>query len=132
MAETSRYGKAVLALTAGFALFCGGWYAAQVSSPQPWQVTAAQRPPIAEEASSREDDSSGPDSLLPGERIDINSADVYDLQRLPGIGEKRARDIITYREEHGPFQTVDQLDEVSGIGPGILEALREYAAVEDK
>ena len=54
------------------------------------------------------------------------TADVYDLQRLPGIGEKRAQDIIAWREEHGPFQTVDELTNVSGIGPVILENLREY------
>ena len=61
--------------------------------------------------------------------IDLNTADVYELQRLPGIGEKRAQDIVAYREEHGPFGTVDELDNVSGIGPGILEGLREYASV---
>ena len=56
----------------------------------------------------------------------MNTADVYDLQRLPGIGEKRARDIVAYREENGPFQTLDELTNVSGIGPVILENLREY------
>ena len=54
---------------------------------------------------------------------------MYELQRLPGIGEKRAQDIVAYREEHGPFGTVDELDNVSGIGPGILKGLREYASV---
>ena len=53
-----------------------------------------------------------------------------DLQRLPGIGEKRAQAIVAYREEHGPFQTVDELDKVEGIGEGILAGLREYATVE--
>ena len=51
---------------------------------------------------------------------------------LPGIGEKRAQDIVAYREEHGPFETVDELDNVSGIGPGILEGLREYVSVESR
>ena len=59
----------------------------------------------------------------------MNTADAYDLQRLPGIGEKRAQDIIAWREEHGPFQTLEELTEVSGIGPVILENLRAYAAV---
>ena len=81
-----------------------------------------QQPPEAAEQSR-------PDSLLPGEKINLNTADAYELQRLPGIGEKRAEDIIAYREEHGPFETVEQLDEVSGIGPGILEGLRDYAQV---
>ena len=70
-----------------------------------------------------------PDSLLEGEVIDLNTADEYDLQRLPGIGEKRAQAIVAYRAEHGPFQSVDELDRVEGIGEGILAGLREYVTV---
>ena len=61
-----------------------------------------------------------------------STADAYDLRRLPGIGEKRAEDIIAFREEHGPFQAVDELTEVSGIGPVILENLREYVTAGDE
>jgi len=130
MAEISRYGKTVLALTMGFALFCGGWFAARCSDAQSYPVTAQRRPVLEEEAAPPEEPEEGtrPDSLLPGEVIDINTADIYDLQRLPGIGEKRAADIIAYRTEHGPFRTVDELANVSGIGPVIVEDLREYAA----
>ena len=133
MAGISRYTKAVLALTAGFVLFCSGWFGHQFSNPEPYQVNTAQRPAEVDYSStegtaSAEAEDTRPDSLLPGERIDINTADVYDLQRLPGIGEKRAQDIIAYREEHGPFQTLDGLTDVSGIGPVILDNLREYAA----
>ncbi|MEM5779833.1 MAG: ComEA family DNA-binding protein, partial [Lawsonibacter sp.] len=64
------------------------------------------------------------------EVINLNTADVYDLQRLPGIGEKRAQAIVQYREEHGPFQSVEDLTQVSGIGAGILAGLAEYAAVD--
>ncbi len=128
MGRTSRYGAVVLALLAGFALFCGGWYLSKASSPEPYQVSAARRPAEEEDTSSGSFDTEGtrPDSLLPGETINVNTADLYDLQRLPGIGEKRAQDIITWREEHGPFLSVDGLDQVPGIGPGIIEGLREY------
>lgn len=136
MEGRSRYAAAVLALLAAFVLFCGTWYLARSSAPEPYQVTAARRPPAGSAAdlegsedTSLPEEVPWPDSLLPGETIDINSADVYDLQRLPGIGEKRARDIIAYREEHGPFRTADELDSVPGIGPGILEGLREYVTV---
>ena len=127
MEGKSRFAAVVLALLTGFALFCGGWYLARTSSPEPYRVSTVQRPP-AEEISSQEESAAEarPDSLLPGETIDVNTADAYDLQRLPGIGEKRAQDIIAWREEHGPFQTVDELTNVSGIGPVILENLREY------
>lgn len=139
MAGISKYTKAVLTLTAGFALFCGGWFGHQFSMPVPYQVNTAQRISETDYSGMEGTVSAGaslsgadarPDSLLPGEVINVNTADLYDLQRLPGIGEKRAQDIIAYREEHGPFQTVDELTNVSGIGPVILENLREYAAAE--
>ena len=130
MEGKSKFGLAVLALSAVFFLVCATWYLARTSTPEPYRVSSV-RQPTAEEAAvpeQSEQEPSRPDSLLPGEVIDVNTADVYDLQRLPGIGEKRALDIIAWREEHGPFRTVDELTEVSGIGPVILEGLREYAA----
>ena len=129
MGGKSGFGLAVLALFGAFALVCGTWFAARASAPEPYRVNTAQRP-AAEELSPEEaqGNDARPDSLLPGETININTADVYDLQRLPGVGEKRALDIIAWREEHGPFQAVDDLDRVSGIGPGILEGLREYVS----
>ena len=60
------------------------------------------------------------------EPVDINAADVEELATLPGIGEKLARRIVDYRAEHGPFSTVDELVNVSGIGEGKLEALRGH------
>ena len=132
MEGRSRYAWAVLALFAAFVLVCGTWYLARTSDPAPWQVSTVRRPPAEETAApegAADEEDARPDSLLPGEVIDVNTADAYDLQRLPGIGEKRALDIIAYREEHGPFRTVDALTEVSGIGPVILENLRAYVTV---
>lgn len=132
MEKVPKYTRVVLALLAGFVLFCAGWFGHQFNSPQPYQVTVRQRPAAVDISSgdTSEGESAKPDSLLPGETININTADIYDLQRLPGIGEKRAQDIMDYRAEHGSFQTVDELDNVSGIGPGILEGLREFVSVE--
>ena len=131
MGGKSGFAAAVLALFTAFVLVCGTWFLARTSSPEPYRVNTAQRPAAEEtapeEAEGGEDPR--PDSLLPGERIDVNTADVYDLQRLPGIGEKRAQDIIAWREERGPFRSLDELTGVSGIGPAILEGLRDYAAV---
>lgn len=126
----SRFGLAVLALLAAFALVCGTWYLARTSYPESYRVSAARSPAAADASSGRPEEDVRPDSLLPGETVNINAADHYDLQRLPGIGEKRARDIIDYREAHGPFQAVEDLTEVSGIGAGIVDGLREYVCVE--
>jgi competence protein ComEA len=57
--------------------------------------------------------------------IDINSADEELLKRLPGIGEVKARAIISFREANGPFSSADGLLEVNGIGAATLEAIRD-------
>ena len=73
-----------------------------------------------------------PDSLLEGEVIDLNTASAADLTRLPGIGEKRAQAIVDYRESSGPFQSVEELTEVKGIGEGILAQVYDYVTVGDR
>jgi len=65
------------------------------------------------------------------QKIDINRADPWLLQALPGIGEVRAQAIVGYRDEHGPFRIVEDLLKVSGIGPTTLDRIRDYIAVSD-
>lgn len=91
MAGISRYEKAALGLTAAFLLFTGGWFYARQSAAQPYTVTVSQSAPeVSSAPAASNNEESKPESLLEGEVIDINSAPVEDLQRLPGIGEKRA------------------------------------------
>lgn len=59
------------------------------------------------------------------EGIDLNTATVAELSALPGIGEKRAEAIIEYRTQHGPFTSTGEVMEVSGIGPGIYEQIKD-------
>jgi competence protein ComEA len=61
--------------------------------------------------------------------IDVNTADSVALETLNGIGEALAAAIIQFRTQNGPFTSVDQLDEVSGIGPATLEKIRPYVTV---
>lgn len=63
--------------------------------------------------------------VAPQEGININTADVQELTKLKGIGEKKAEAIIAWRKENGNFKTVDQLLEVKGIGEATLAANRE-------
>ena len=127
MAGKNSYTKAVAALTAAFVLAAGGYRLGRSPAQGPYQVSVQRTDPLPARSSPVEEEPERPDSLLPGERIDINTAGAGDLERLPGIGEKRAQDIIAHREEHGPFQSVEELDDVPGIGPGILAGLRDYA-----
>lgn len=73
-------------------------------------------------------ESSG-DATSGGDLVNINTADTKMLQTLSGIGEKRAADIINYRETNGLFETVDDLDQVSGIGEKTMEKLRPLITV---
>ncbi len=58
-------------------------------------------------------------------RISINSAGIEDLVTLPGIGEATAEKIIRYREEHGLFQEISDIMNVSGIGESKFEKIRD-------
>jgi comEA protein len=61
--------------------------------------------------------------------VNINTADATALAALPGIGPVYARRIVAYREAHGPFRSVDDLLEVSGIGRKRLGALRSLVVL---
>lgn len=73
-----------------------------------------------------------PGLLFAGQPININTADKATLMSISGIGEKRAEAIIAYREQHGPFQSVEQLLEVQGVGPAILDNNRENLTVKSE
>lgn len=62
-------------------------------------------------------------------KINVNTADAAELEELPGIGEVLSQAIVDYRAENGPFSSVDELEDVSGIGPSILEDVRDLVSV---
>jgi competence protein ComEA len=61
--------------------------------------------------------------------VDINTAGVDELDRLPGVGPSTAAAIVAHREQYGPFASVDELASVRGIGPAKLDALRGLVTV---
>ena len=65
-------------------------------------------------------------------RIDLNSATVEQLITLPGVGQSKAKAIIKYREEVGPFLEVAQLTQVKGIGEKMLNKIEGYVQVRQK
>jgi competence ComEA-like helix-hairpin-helix protein len=64
--------------------------------------------------------------LAPGERIDLDRADVTEITRLPRVGPALAQRIVAWRTEHGPFGSLSRLDSVPGIGPKLLDAIRPF------
>lgn len=58
-------------------------------------------------------------------KININTANITELQLLSGIGESKAKDIIKYREENGNFNSIEELKNISGIGELIYEKIKD-------
>lgn len=63
-------------------------------------------------------------------KININTATAQELTALPGIGPAKAEAIIKHREANGPFKTVDELNDVKGIGNKILENIKNEVTVD--
>ncbi len=63
-------------------------------------------------------------------KVNLNTATVKELERVPGIGHDLAQRIVDYRETHGPFHRVDDLLHVEGITREKLDKLRPYISVK--
>lgn len=65
------------------------------------------------------------------QKVDLNRAEAWLLQALPGIGESRAQAIIKYRQEKGPFRQTSDLMKVEGIGPATYEPIKHLITVAE-
>ncbi len=65
------------------------------------------------------------------QKINLNQAEAWLLEALPGIGETRAQNIITYREQNGPFYNINELIKVEGIGTTTYEEIEHLITVGD-
>lgn len=63
-------------------------------------------------------------------KININTADLSELQEIPGVGEKKAQSIMEYRELNGNFQSIEQLQEVQGIKGKTFDKVKDYITVK--
>jgi len=76
-------------------------------------------------------ETSTPESPLStdGELININTATLEEFDSLPGIGPTIAQRIIDYRTENGPFSTIEELMDVSGVGPATFDEIKNLITV---
>jgi competence protein ComEA len=65
------------------------------------------------------------------QQVNINTADVWLLAALPGIGEVRAQAILYYRHQHGPFRDVREILKVEGVGNTTFELIKDLITVGD-
>lgn len=80
-------------------------------------------------AASSSYSSSSPAASSAAGKVNLNTATAADLQKLNGIGERKAEQIIAYREQKGGFKSIDELKEVSGIGDKTFDALKDQITV---
>ncbi|MBI2935349.1 MAG: helix-hairpin-helix domain-containing protein [Chloroflexi bacterium] len=123
---------AQLALLLLFLFAMAGGIALLVRQSMPKGIEVILPPPTPpssrSEAAPRASDGTG--SQAQEYRLNINMAVVEELVSLPGIGEVKAKAILDYRQQYGPFERVEDLLKVPGIGPATLEKIRDLIAVE--
>ncbi len=62
-------------------------------------------------------------------KLDINGATWYELVLLPGLGETKAKAIVSYRDKHGGFKSLDELSRVDGIKSSTIAAIQELVKI---
>ena len=70
------------------------------------------------------EDENREESTLPDKPVNINTAGLMEFEALPYLGMERSKDIIEYRDKNGPFKSLDELTNISGIGPKTLDKLK--------
>ena len=69
-------------------------------------------------------------AMAPAQKANINTAKAKDLAKVPGVGAKTASAIVSYREKHGPFKSLEELKQIKGIGEKKYDKLKDKLTVE--
>ncbi|GHN30425.1 helix-hairpin-helix domain-containing protein [Lactobacillus delbrueckii] len=102
----------------------------KMEAAQTANFAAASAPASSTSASaSASSVSSSASGAASGDLINLNTATASDLQKLNGIGEKKAEQIIAYRQEKGSFKSIDELKEVSGIGDKTFATIKDQLTI---
>ena len=114
-------------VTSVFAAFTAGFFVGRHLNRAPVRIW---QPAVQDEDLTNEPDDQDEFPVIVPSSVDtepqivnINTATVQDFENLPGIGPVMAQRIVDYRDEHGPFKSVEELTKVKGIGESKLEEL---------
>ena len=145
--------KALVVLVFLGAVFATGLYVGRTGGPGGFTVTTqyavgavdeaeldalARREEAMVERTERQEEQSGAEtgpaqpaaSEPAGGLVNINTASAEELQILPGVGPAIAERIISHREASGPFRIIEEITDVSGIGPARFSEIRDLIRVE--
>jgi len=124
--KISKWEALICLAAALFLAFCAGWTVRAGREAVPLRVEAQRALAVTETAFPP------PTPEPEREKLDLNTATAEQLQELPGIGEKRAADIIADREENGPFRFPEDLARVKGIGEQTVAGVLDYITVTEE
>ncbi len=130
-----QHAQALIQFTVMFCVFCS-FFALQNAQAENYdarylQWKAEQEVIDARLSSSASTKTSQPRSASAGssEKINLNMATAAQLQQLSGVGQKKAEAIIEYRNRHGKFKRIEDLQLVKGIGPALLAKNRHRLGI---
>ena len=101
-------------------------YLATKPGESPGQVQILSTLPPGSPTAQRDSAMRQARALAPGERVDADAAPAAELARLPRIGLALAKVIVADRDANGAFGSIEQLDRVPGVGPGLLRTLKPH------
>lgn len=121
--------KASISLTLCMTLGFMGFLILDNQSTTEFVVTVERKAEPTTSAEKTGDEVASPEIIVEFP-ININTATILELMELPNIGEKRADDILQFRETQGEFESPDEIMLVSGIGEGIFTEIESLITVE--
>ena len=132
--KISKWEFAIVTLCVAFLAFTAGWFLRMTAPAEPVRVEIQGNLPGQTVTVDPTGEESPAVTSRPGAagKVNINTAGIEELMTLPGIGEKRAQDIIAEREENGPFRFPEDITRVKGIGESTLANIVDQIATEEE